>query len=300
MQQASSTPRREVFESMTNAARTGTLYVVATPIGNLGDIGARAAAILKRVPTIAAEDTRRSRVLLAEIGASPARILSLADHNEGPRSLEVLDILQRGEDVALVSDAGTPLISDPGYELVREAHARSIPVVPVPGPSAVMAALSVSPLPVERFCFEGFLPAKSQQRRKRLVELAALDVSLVCFEAARRLPDLLNDVADVMGADRGVYLAKELTKIHERLLVGTAADLAAVVAEDTELTLGEYVVVIAAGATRTTMDDAARRLVRALCEELPPAQAARLAAKALDLPKKPLYDYALSLKTEPG
>lgn len=285
---------------MTNAARTGTLYVVATPIGNLGDIGARAAGILRRVATIAAEDTRRSRVLLAEIGAAPGRILSLADHNEGPRSAEVLDILQRGEDVALVSDAGTPLISDPGFELVREAHARQIPVVPVPGPSAVITALSASPLPVERFWFEGFLPAKPQQRRKRLVELAALDISLVCFEAARRLPELLAEVVDVMGPDRNVYLAKELTKIHERLLTGTARELHDRVADDPDLRLGEYVVVIAAGGARATMDDAARRLVRALCEELSPAQAARLAAKALDLPKKPLYDYALSLKSERG
>lgn len=239
-------------------------------------------------------------MLLAEIGAAPGRILSLADHNEGPRSAEVLDILQRGEDVALVSDAGTPLISDPGFELVREAHARQIPVVPVPGPSAVITALSVSPLPVERFWFEGFLPAKPQQRRKRLVELAALDISLVCFEAARRLPELLAEVVDVMGPDRNVYLAKELTKIHERLLTGTARELHDRVADDPDLRLGEYVVVIAAGGARATMDDAARRLVRALCEELSPAQAARLAAKALDLPKKPLYDYALSLKSERG
>jgi 16S rRNA (cytidine1402-2'-O)-methyltransferase len=164
----------------------------------------------------------------------------------------------------------------------------------------VIAALSVSPLPVERFWFEGFLPARPQQRRKRLVELAALDVSLVCFEAARRLPELLAEVVDVMGPDRNVYLAKELTKIHERLLTGTARDLHDRVAGDPDLLLGEYVVVIAAGVTRTTIDDAARRLVRALCEELSPAQAARLAAKALDLPKKPLYDYALSLKSERG
>lgn len=239
-------------------------------------------------------------MLLAEIGAAPGRLLSLADHNEGPRSAEVLDILQRGEDVALVSDAGTPLISDPGFELVREAHAREIPVVPVPGPSAVIAALSVSPLPVERFWFEGFLPARPQQRRKRLVELSDLDVSLVCFEAARRLPELLADVVDVMGPDRNVYLAKELTKIHERLLSGVARELQDRVAGDPDLLLGEYVVVIAAGAARVTMDAAARRLVRALCEELSPAQAARLAAKALDLPKKPLYDYALSLKSERG
>jgi 16S rRNA (cytidine1402-2'-O)-methyltransferase len=281
---------------MTDAARTGTLYVVATPIGNLGDLGARAADVLKRVRTIAAEDTRRTRVLLADIGASPARLLSLADHNEGPRSAEVLDILQRGDDVALVSDAGTPLLSDPGFELVRAAHARGISVVPIPGPSAVAAALSVSPLPVDRFRFEGFLPAKPQQRRKRLLELAAADVSIVCFEAARRLGEMIADVADLLGADRPVYLAKELTKVHERLLYGTAASLAERVAADPELALGEYVVVVAPAAARTSLDETARRFVRVLCEELAPTQAARLAAKAFGLPKQSLYDYAMTLR----
>lgn len=283
---------------MSNPA--GTLYVVATPIGNLGDIGMRAANVLRQVPIVAAEDTRRSRVLLSEIGASPRLLISLAEHNESERAAQVLEWLRRGDDVALVSDAGTPLISDPGYTLVRAVHQAGIPIVAIPGPSAVMTALSVSPLPVERFRFEGFLPSKPGQRRRRLAELAHLDVTLVCFEAARRLADMLEDVAELLGPTRQVFLAKELTKLHERLLVGDAATLAAAVAADPELALGEYVVIIEAAPAAGALSEDARRLVRALVEELSPAQAARIAARALDLPKSILYDYALTLKASVG
>jgi len=247
---------------------------------------------------VAAEDTRRSRVLLSEIGASPRQLLSLADHNETERTEQVLELLRCGEDVALVSDAGTPLISDPGYELVRAVHRSGVRVVAIPGPSAVMAALSVSPIPVERFRFEGFLPSKAAQRRRRLRQLAHLDVTLVCFEAARRLGDMLDDVASVLGAERPVFLAKELTKLHERLIAGDAGSLAAAVPADPELGLGEYVVIIGASPTPEALTEEARRLVRALVDELPPAQAARIAARALDLPKATLYDYAVALKPQ--
>jgi 16S rRNA (cytidine1402-2'-O)-methyltransferase len=282
---------------MPNLTATGTLYVVATPIGNLSDIGARAAMILKQVAIVAAEDTRRSRVLLDEIGAAPKQLISLADHNETERTRRVLRWLEEGRDVALVSDAGTPLISDPGYELVRAAFETGIRVEPIPGPSAVMAALSVSPLPVERFFFEGFLPAKASKRRGRLEELAHLDVSLVCFEAARRIAATLADVAEVMGNERRVFLAKELTKIHERLAVGPAGALALEAREDPEFALGEYVVVIAPRDARSdALTEDGRRLIRTLCDELPRAQAARVAARALGVPKAVAYGYAEQLK----
>jgi 16S rRNA (cytidine1402-2'-O)-methyltransferase len=281
---------------MAKDARTGTLYVVATPIGNLGDIGARAATVLRRVAMVAAEDTRRSRVLLAEIGAAPAEILSLADHNEAQRTARVLRRLEAGDDVALVSDAGTPLVSDPGFELVRAAHERDIAVVPIPGPSAVIAALSVCPLPVNRFRFEGFLPVRPAARRRRLSELAHLDVSLVCFESARRLADVVTDVVDLLGPERPMFLAKELTKVHERLVAGRAAELAHRLETESELAIGEFVVVIAPAPASDELTDEGRRLVRVLCEELTPAQAARLAAKFLDVPKSTLYEYALSRK----
>jgi 16S rRNA (cytidine1402-2'-O)-methyltransferase len=281
---------------MLKETRTGTLFVVATPIGNLGDIGARAAEILRRVAMVAAEDTRRSRVLLAELGAAPRELMSLANHNETERTARVLRVLESGADVALVSDAGTPLVSDPGFELVRAAHARGITVVPIPGPSALIAALSVSPLPVERFHFEGFLSARSPQRRRRLAELAGLDVALVCFETARRLGAFLADVIDVMGPQRAIYLAKELTKIHERLLVGSAAELLRRLEVEDELVRGEFVAVIAPAAQAAALTDDGRRLVRILCEELSPAQAARLAAAFLGLPKSVLYEYAMAQK----
>ena len=254
--------------------------------------------ILKQVAIVAAEDTRRTRVLLDEIGATPRTVISLADHNEAERTQRVLGWLAQGESVALVSDAGTPLVSDPGYELVRAAFGAGIRLEPIPGPSAVMAALSVSPLPVDRFHFEGFLPAKASQRRKRLEALAYLDVSVVCFEAARRIADMLADVADVIGAERRVFLAKELTKIHERFALDAAAALARAARDDPEFALGEYVVVIAPDDRESTgLDDAGRRLVRVLCDELPRAQAARLAARALGVPKAVTYAFAEGLKT---
>ena len=191
----------------------GTLFVVATPIGNLDDITLRAVDVLKSVAIVAAEDTRRSGVLLAHIGARPERLLSLHDHNEGGRSEQLLDLLQRGHDVALISDAGTPLISDPGFELVRRVRGEGVRVVPIPGPSSVTAALSASPLPIERFLFEGFLPSRATARRKRLRELAASSVAVVFFEAARRLRETLDDLVGIVDGDRQILLAKELTKI---------------------------------------------------------------------------------------
>ena len=272
----------------------GTLFVVATPIGNLDDITLRAVDVLKSVAIVAAEDTRRSGVLLAHLGARPDRLLSLHDHNESGRSEQLLDLLQQGHDVALVSDAGTPLISDPGFELVRRVRSQGVRVVPVPGPSALTAVLSASPLPIERFLFEGFLPARSSARRKRLRELAAASVAVVFFEAARRLRDTLNELVEIVTPDREILLAKELTKIHERIESGAIVELIRRVDDGEFFEHGEFVCVLAAprvaesaGATEVAA------LMEVLCEELPPAQAARIGARITHRPRNELYDYAV-------
>ena len=268
---------------------------MATPIGNLEDITLRAVNVLKTVPIVAAEDTRRSRHLLTHLGASPERILSLHDHNESARTAVILGILEDGSDVALVSDAGTPLLSDPGFELVRAAHAAGIEVVPIPGPSALMAAISVSPVPVDRFFFEGFLPSRRAQRRRRLVELDELGVSVVFFESPRRMSETLNDLGEVLGWERELVVAKELTKIHERIESGTVRALAEL--GDGLLGKGEFVCVVPrANDGVADLGAAARRLMQVLCEELSPAQAARLAAKATRVPRGELYDYAMRLR----
>ena len=268
---------------------------MATPIGNLEDITLRAVNVLKTVPIVAAEDTRRSRHLLTHLGASPERILSLHDHNESARTGVIVGILEDGSDVALVSDAGTPLVSDPGFELVRTAHAAGIEVVPIPGPSALMAAVSVSPLPVDRFFFEGFLPSRRAQRRRRLAELDDLGVSVVFFESPRRMRDTLDDLGEVLGWDREVVVAKELTKIHERIESGTVRALAEL--GDGLLGKGEFVCVVPrASEGVAVLGPAVRHLMQVLCEELPPAQAARLAAKATRVQRSELYDYAMRLR----
>jgi len=202
---------------------SGTLYIVATPIGNLGDFSQRAVEILKTASVIASEDTRIARKLLGKFGIQTA-LISFFEHNEEKRVPELLAQLGAGESVALISDAGTPLISDPGYRLVREAAARDIRIVPVPGPSAVMAALSVSGLPTDRFTFAGFLPRKASKRRKELQQLAELAHTLVIFESPYRLLKALQDVVEIMG-DRQIVVCRELTKKFEEILRGTPAEL---------------------------------------------------------------------------
>lgn len=272
----------------------GTLFVVATPIGNLDDITLRAVDVLKSVAIVAAEDTRRSGVLLAHIGARPERLLSLHDHNESGRSEQLLDLLQRGHDVALVSDAGTPLISDPGFELVRRVSREGVRVVPIPGPSALTAALSASPLPVDRFLFEGFLPARRTARRKRLRELSASQVAVVFFEAARRLRETLSDLIEIVEPERQILLAKELTKIHERIECGGVAELPQRLDDGEFFEHGEFVCVLAPSLTGVAAQDAdVAALMNVLCDELPPAQAARIAARITQRSRNELYEYAV-------
>ena len=266
-------------------ARAGVLHVVATPIGNLEDLTPRARRILSEVALIAAEDTRHTQALLSHFGIGTP-LTALHEHNEDQRAGELVARLQRGDDLALVSDAGTPLVSDPGYRLVRAARAAGIVVSPVPGACAAIAALSVGGIASDRFCFEGFLPAKAAARRSRLDALRQESRTLVFYESAHRIDDMLADAAALLG-DREAVLARELTKRFETVLDGTLATLAARVASDADQRRGEFVVIVA-GAPEDA--DAAlvlgRRAFALLREHLPPSTAARLAAELSGAPRK--------------
>jgi 16S rRNA (cytidine1402-2'-O)-methyltransferase len=271
----------------------GVLYVVATPIGNLEDMTRRGADVLRSVAMIAAEDTRRTRVLLDAIGAVGAQLLALHTHNESVAVGRVVARLREGVDVALVSDAGTPLLSDPGFELVRACWQAGIAVVPVPGASAIMAILSVCPLPVGRFTFEGFLPSRAGARRERLQALVATADAVVFFEAPHRMAECLADLATLV-PDRQIMIGREMTKLHEQYLCGRPAELLAQLQEAGQLR-GEFAVVLSgAGADAVAPD--VRRTMAVLTRELPPAQAARLGAELLGVGKRELYALALELR----
>ena len=276
--------------------RPGVLYVVATPIGNLEDISARALAVLKQVAVAAAEDTRHSGVLLSHFGIR-AELISLHDHNEAERAPLLVSRLQAGESVALISDAGTPLISDPGFELVRAAREAGIKVTPVPGASALIAALSVSGLPTDRFVFEGFLPAKQAARRERLAMLATEPRTLVFYESVHRLEESLEDMAAAFGPERAGVLARELTKLHEQVLDASLKELAAWAGSDPAAGKGEVALMVAgaAAAEGAALDAEAERVLKVLLKELPVKQAAALAAEITGLNKNPLYEKALEL-----
>ena len=204
--------------------RPGTLYVVATPLGNLGDLSSRAAEVLRTAPVVAAEDTRRTRGLLTHLGAAPT-LLSFHAHSDLQRIESLLDILRSGRDVALVSDAGTPTISDPGTDLVIQARTAGIAVVPIPGASAVATALSASGLPGDRYLFLGFIPRKGRERTRLLTRAAAEEWSVVFYEAPPRLVTLLEDLIPLTGPDRPAVVARELTKLHEEIRSGTVGEL---------------------------------------------------------------------------
>jgi 16S rRNA (cytidine1402-2'-O)-methyltransferase len=272
---------------------SGTLYIVATPIGNLADLSTRARAVLQRADLIAVEDTRHSGRLLQEIG-SRAALLSCHEHNEAQRTKVILARVQQGDTVALISDAGTPLISDPGFVLVREAHRRGLKVVPVPGPSALIAALSCAGLATDRFVFEGFLPAKTGARQQRLAELASETRTLVFYEAPHRILACAGDLCDIFGAAREATLARELTKTYETLVHGTLQSLRDLLQQDENQQKGEIVLVVAGAARREqALDAAAEHTLRILLEDLPLKQAAALAARLTGLKKNLLYDVAL-------
>ena len=274
-------------------ASTGRLEVVATPIGNLGDLTPRARAALEGADLIAAEDTRRTGALLAAIGIS-GKLVSLHEHNEEQRIASLLSELKAGKIVALVSDAGTPLLSDPGFELVSRAAAAGFAVHTIPGPSAITAALSVAGLPTHRFCFEGFLPARAAERRAALAELAHETRTLVFFEAPHRIAAALEDLVAHFGAARRAAVARELTKTHETIYRGTLAELHARAQTEENFARGELTVIVAGAAAGANAVDAAelRRTMEILLRELPPGRAAATAAALTGAPRAAAYALA--------
>jgi len=272
----------------------GKLYVVATPIGNLGDMSARAVEVLRSVDIIAAEDTRHSKRLLDHY-AIDGRLVSCHDHNEADSSARLVAEILAGRSVALISDAGTPLVSDPGYRLVQEAIAAGVTVIPVPGPSAMVAALSVAGLPTDRFCFEGFLPARQKARLAALHALRLESRTLVLFEAPHRVAELLRDMIEVMGEGRRVTVARELTKQFEQVWRGSLAEAAAMVESGAIPERGEFVIVLE-GAPGSGLEVDSERLMEILLRELPPATAAGLASEITGIARKRLYEVAVSLK----
>jgi 16S rRNA (cytidine1402-2'-O)-methyltransferase len=273
----------------------GTLQVVATPIGNLADLSLRAQQVLGGADVIAAEDTRRTLQLLQSLGISRP-LVSLFEHNESQRVPRLLERLAAGQSVALVSDAGTPLLSDPGFELVRAASRAGFAVQAIPGPSAITAALAVAGLPTQRFCFEGFLPARAAERRRALAALAHEPRTLVFFEAPHRIRATLADLAAEFGAQREAVVTRELTKAHESIYRGTLAELGLTAARDENFERGEITLVVA-GATpadAATADPAQlRRTVDILLKELPPGRAAAVAAQLTGATRAAAYALAM-------
>ncbi|MBL4610632.1 MAG: 16S rRNA (cytidine(1402)-2'-O)-methyltransferase [Pseudomonas sp.] len=282
------------------ATSTGSLFIVATPIGNLQDMTPRALEVLSRVGLIAAEDTRHSGRLLQHFGiATPTT--ACHDHNERDKSARLVERMLAGEDMALISDAGTPLISDPGYHLVRAAREAGVRVCPIPGPCALVAALSAAGLPSDRFAFEGFLPAKASGRRQRLQALAAEPRTWMLYEAPHRLLECLEDMRDILGPDRQVVLARELTKTFETIRGAPVGELVEWVRSDSDQQRGECVLVVEAMPARDEeagLDPEAERVLDVLLEELPVKQAAALAAKITGQKKNRLYQLALAKTAE--
>jgi len=274
------------------------LYIVATPIGNLEDISARALRILSDVKRIYAEDTRVIQGLLTHFGIQN-NLLSLHEHNEQQRLSGLLTALAAGDDIALVSDAGTPLISDPGYRVVREVSAAGFQVIPIPGASALIAALSVAGLPTDRFAFEGFLPAKPAARRNALTALQQEPRTLVFYESSHRIAGLLADMETHLGAERHLVIARELSKLYEQVYRGTVAELRTQLEQDNNMRRGEFVVMVAGQEAATPsreISDEVRQLIQTLlAEDLPLKQTARIAARLTGLPKNTLYRQALLL-----
>ena len=276
---------------------TGTLYVVATPIGNLEDMTPRAIRILSEVDLIAAEDTRHSGKLLKHFGIE-AKTEALHEHNERSQVPRLIEILQAGKSIAFITDAGTPLVSDPGFHLVRSARQAGLTVIPVPGACAAIAALSAAGLPSDRFVFEGFPPAKSAARRAVFEKLHEEARTLIFYESPHRILESLKEMTEIFGPEREAVLARELTKQFETVRSGTLTELSEWVNRDPHQQLGEFVILIhgVPRAEREAVDEEAERVLRILLEELPVSQATALAAKITGLKKNRLYEYALNLK----
>ena len=273
-----------------SSVQPGALWVVATPIGHRDDLSARAIATLRAVAVIAAEDTRHSRPLLLHHGIDTP-LVALHEHNERDALDAIVRRLQAGDAVALISDAGTPLISDPGFRLVRAARAAGIRCIPVPGACAAIAALSVAGLPSDRFVFEGFLPPKPAARRSRLQELAGEARTVIFYESSHRVAESLVDMRDIFGGGREAVLARELTKLFETVLGEPLAELAARVAADPDQQRGECVILLAGRGEEADAKLAeGQRVFAILRDELAPAKAAKLAAAISGAPRKLLYE----------
>ncbi len=276
----------------------GRIDVVATPIGNLADLSPRAREALARADAIAAEDTRHTATLLSAVGLSRP-LVSLHDHNERDRIDSLLQRLAQGQSLVLVSDAGTPLVSDPGFLLIRAAIEAGHTVSTVPGPSAVLAALTLSGLPAARFAFEGFLPPKGGGRRERLLELARETRTLVLFEAPHRIETLLKELQETFGGQRRAAVAREISKTFETVYRGTVDELVEMSGNDANMARGEISVVIE-GATPAEGGDTAlaERLLQALGSELPPGRTAAIVAKLSGVPRSELYERARASRDE--
>jgi len=278
----------------------GVLYIVATPIGNLDDISRRAVATLQAADLVAAEDTRHSRALLNHLGVTTPMV-SCHEHNEVRRSRELVERLRAGECVALISDAGTPLLSDPGFNLVRAAHEAGIRVVPIPGPSSIATALCAAGLPADRFHFCGFLSSRAAQRHSQLDTLRSIRATLVLFESRHRIEALLEQVGELY-AQAPVVVAKELTKLHERFLRGSAVEILQQIREERDLGRGEFVVLIDNSAARDEagLNAGDTDVIKLLLGEVSVKTAVKIAARLTGKKKNEIYQAALELRGESG
>lgn len=270
----------------------GRLFVVATPIGNLEDITLRALRVLKEAELIAAEDTRHTKALLSHFGISKP-LTSYHEHNEKEKTPELIEILKAGTDIALVTDAGTPGISDPGYRLIKAAVENSVEVVPVPGPSAIITALSASGLPIDEFTYKGFLPASKGKRRTHLLEMKSPGRTFVIYESPRRVAEALEDILDVLG-DIDIIMARELTKIHEEFMRGKAS--AVLQALEGREIKGEVVLILRTNEEKAGGRSYVEELERLLKEGLPVKEASRAVAAEFDVPKGDVYKEAIVIK----
>ena len=277
---------------------SGKLFIVATPIGNLGDISERALNVLREADVIAVEDTRHSRTLLQQFGIDTP-MLAYHDFNEGQQVSKLLERITNGEDIALISDAGTPLVSDPGYQLVRQAHLAGIKVVPIPGPSAVITALCSAGLASDRFTFEGFLPARSAARKSTLLDLQKETRTMIFYEAPHRIVECLVDMVECLGAEREITLARELTKTFETIVHTTVKELLEFVRGDANQQKGEIVLVVAGfRGDAQQMDPQVLHTLEVLLADLPLKHACALAAQITGIKKNLLYETALQLKQQ--
>jgi len=274
---------------------SATLFVVATPIGNLEDLSPRARQTLETVDLIAAEDTRHTRRLLSHFGIKTS-LFALHDHNEAKVVDRLIAVLADDKSIALVSDAGTPLISDPGFRLVAAAHARGFRVVPIAGASAVTAALSVAGLPTERYCFEGFLPAKQKARRTRLAKLGSETRTIVLYESVHRIRACLADLVAEFGEDRGAFIGRELTKIHEQCIQASLGELLSQLDDDTIVAKGEFVIIVRGTSDTQTSSLDVDRLLIELIDHFPSKDVAKIAAKVTGESRNSLYERLLELK----